>query len=67
MNTPKEPKSKSDYNFIQVHVRGDRKFVNKLKSAAAAAEMTLADYIRAQLDPSFFVNDGKQTDQNGKR
>ena len=72
MKTP-EKKTKADYNFTPVHIRGDRKYVNSLKSNAAQAGISLADYIRECLDyaqeghaPSFFFNDGTRVNQSGK-
>lgn len=66
-------KTKADYNFTPVHIRGDRKYVNALKSQAAQADMSLADYIRECLDyalenetPLFFRSDGTRVNQSGK-
>ena len=66
-------KSKSDYNFTPVTIRGDRKFVNMVKSRAAQAGMPLSDYIsecliyaNEQANPLFFMNAGNAADQNGK-
>lgn len=70
---PQNAKSKSDYNIIQVHLRGDRKYVNYLKSRANNADKPLADYLREMIDNaigcqdnSFFESCGKQDNQSGK-
>lgn len=71
VKTPQQ-KPKSDYNVIPVYVRGDRKFVNQLKSRAASADKALADYVREKLDKAiacddnlFFESDGKDANQSG--
>ncbi len=66
MRTPKEPKSKADYNLIQVHVRGDSNFVNQMKAEAALANMPLADYLRWKLEQKNFTQRGKKSNQSGK-
>lgn len=65
MNSP-NTKSKADYNVISVYVRGDRDYVYELKRRANAARKPLADYIREQLDSSFFANTGKPVNHDGK-
>ena len=70
---PKNIKSKSEYNFIPVYVRGDRQYINRLKARAAHADMPLSDYVREKLDiaiacedNSFFASHGKTDNQSGK-
>ena len=65
-------KPKSAYNIIPVFIRGDRKFVDGLKSKAALAGIPLADYVResldyaiANIDTSFFVSCGSDKNQKG--
>ena len=65
-------KSKSDYNFIPINVRGDRKYLNSLKSRAAHDDKPLADYVREKLDKaiacednSYFVDSGNDANQSG--
>lgn len=71
MKTPQQ-KPKSEYNVIPVYVRGDRKFINQLKSRAANADLPLADYVREKLDKaiacddnSFFESGGNDINQSG--
>lgn len=49
MATPKQ-EPKSAYSLIPVFIRGDRDYVDTLKSKAAAAHMPLADYLRKSAD-----------------
>lgn len=69
---PGNRKTKSDYNFIPINVRGDRKYLNNLKSRAADADKPLADYVREKLDKaiacddnSFFESRGNDTYRDG--
>jgi hypothetical protein len=71
MKTPQQ-KPKSEYNVIPVYVRGDRKFINQLKSRAANADLPLADYVREKLDKAiaceesnFFGQGGNESNQSG--
>lgn len=48
--TPDKQKPKSEYNVIAVYVRGDREYIDDLKSKAASAHKPLADFIRDNLD-----------------
>lgn len=71
--TENKQKPKSDYNVVSIYVRGDRKYVNQLKSLAANADKPLADYVREMLDcaiackdNSFFEQGGKPNNQSGK-
>lgn len=70
MAIPKQ-EPKSAYNLIPVFIRGDREFINQLKSKAALAGIPLADFMRESIDyaiandaESFFASRG--TDQNRK-
>lgn len=69
---PQEQKPKSEYNMMPVYVRGDRKYINRLKSLAANADLPLADYIREKLDKAitcdetnFFGNTGSDLNRTG--
>jgi hypothetical protein len=71
MKNPQQ-KPKSEYNVIPIYVRGDRKYINQLKSRAATADLPLADYVREKLDKaigcednSFFDSRGNDTNQSG--
>lgn len=71
MKTPQQ-KPKSEYNVTTLYVRGDRKYINQLKSRAANADLPLADYVREKLDKaigcedsSFFGQGGNDPNQSG--
>ena len=70
--SPQNKKAKSEYNVIAVYVRGDRDYVDQLKSRAAIAHMPLSDFIRDSLDKAiacddsvFFTQSGKDHNQGG--
>lgn len=71
--TPDSKKSKSDYGFISINVRGDREYVNDLKTRAISEGVPFADYVREKLDcaiacedNSFFAQGGSPDNQSGK-
>lgn len=71
MKNPKQ-KPKSDYNLIPINIRGDRQFVNRLKSVAARVDMPIADYVREKLENAigqdesvFFASRGSGDNRNG--
>lgn len=70
--TSRNQKPKSEYNVTPVYLRGDRRYVNHLKSLAASADITLSDYIRETLDlgiecrdADFLPSRGKDQSQSG--
>ena len=71
MTNPKQ-EPKSAYNLIPVFIRGDREFINQLKSKAALAGIPLADFMRESIDyaidngvSTFFTSRGTDDNRNG--
>lgn len=61
----RKQKPKVEYNVIPVYVRGNRKYVNNLKSRAATANMPLSDYLREKLDKAIECEDNSLFDSRG--
>lgn len=71
--SPQNKKQKAEYGVIAVYLRGDRDYVDQLKSRAAIAHKPLSDFIRDNLDKAiacddsiFFADSGKDRNQGGK-
>lgn len=64
--SPRKQKNKAEYNVVPVYVRGNRQYVNQLKSRAATADMPLSDYLREKLDKAIACEDNSFFDESGK-
>lgn len=72
MATPKQ-EPKSAYSLIPVFIRGDREFINQLKSYAALAGIPLADFMHESINyaidngvQNFFAKRGSDVNQETK-